>query len=78
MLVQEMEKHLNQDNLQLTLNYFMEIEMNNSFQFDSDIWNGDNFFTIYLIIHFVIGDLNGAKYLWKRAPQQLKDSGLVV
>jgi hypothetical protein len=33
-----------------------------------------SFYTVFLIVHLLVEDLNGAKYLWKRAPKAMKDS----
>ena len=30
------------------------------------------FYTLNLIVFLIVGDLNGAKFLWKRAPERLK------
>lgn len=37
-------------------------------------WNLDTFYAVFLGSHLIVGDLNGAKYLWNRAPSVLKEN----
>lgn len=37
-------------------------------------WSATSFYSIYMMVHLISEDLNGAKYLWKRAPRMYKEA----
>lgn len=59
--------------------YLVEMELmlaemtDNGFEFSlANGWSPDTFYTVYMIVLLLTEDLNGAKYLWKRAAEREK------